>query len=178
MNRLVFLFFLLVTSAAWSQEIKLVNLRCEYRVNPTGVGSASPRLSWELQSSRRGVRQSAYRILVSEDTLSLEKNTGTYWDSDKRLSDTSIGIRYGGPALGPGKTYYGKVRSWDERGKDSPHGSHIASLQTGLFAAADWTGARWIGYEALPDSALQIPAPSVKQASTSSVKAVKKTGPF
>jgi alpha-L-rhamnosidase len=168
MNRLVCCFLLFVSTAALSQEIRLGNLRCEYRTNPTGVGTALPRLSWELQSSHRGVRQSAWRILVSQDTLSLKQNTGVWWDSGKRLSDTSIGTAYAGPVLAPGKTYYWKVMVWDEHRKDSSRWSPIASWQTGLFTAADWKGARWIGYEELPDSSLQIPTAAGRG---------KKTGP-
>ena len=31
-----------------------VNLRCQQRVNPLGVGDATPRLSWQLQSGGTG----------------------------------------------------------------------------------------------------------------------------
>ncbi len=84
MNRLIAIALVLVTHSTFAQEIKLSNLRCDYRVNPHGVGTATPRLSWELLSSHRGVMQSAYRILVSEDTPSLKKNVGTVWDSQKK----------------------------------------------------------------------------------------------
>jgi len=148
----------------------LANLRCEYRINPLGVGSARPRLSWELRSSHHGVMQSAYRILVSEDTPSLKKNEGTVWDSQKRSSGVSIGTSYAGPALSPGHTYYWKVMVWDAQRNDSSHWSPIASWQTGLLDRSDWKNAQWIGYAALPDSGLRLPAPSVK--------GVKKSGPF
>ncbi len=59
---------------------------------------------------------------------------------------------------------------WDGQHNDSSHWSPIASWQTGLVGKADWKNAQWIGYEALPDSNLQLPAPSVK--------GVKKNGPF
>ena len=70
------IFFFFVSFGAGAQEIKLLNLRTEYRVNPIGIGTAMPKLSWELISSKRGVVQSAYRVLVAEDTLSLEKEIG------------------------------------------------------------------------------------------------------
>lgn len=49
------------------------DLRCEYRVNPAGIGVTAPRLSWILQSGRRGQKQTAYRILVasSPDRLAI-----------------------------------------------------------------------------------------------------------
>ena len=161
MKRLAGLVLFFVVLEGHAQEIKLMNLRCGYRVNPAGV-NAIPLLSWELQSSKRGVRQSAYRILVSEDTVNLEKNNATWWDSGRQPSGVSIGVPYAGPALLPGRTYYWKVMVWDEARRDSSHWSHIAGWQTGLFTVADWKGAKWIGYEELPDSGLRIPAPAIK----------------
>ncbi len=42
-----------------------VRLRCEYLADPLGVDTASPRLSWLVESPQRGDRQKAYHILVS-----------------------------------------------------------------------------------------------------------------
>ena len=168
MNRLVFLFLLLVSQAA-SSQVKLQNLRCEYRTNPAGIETPTPRLSWELLSSHHNILQSAWRILVSDDTVSLLKNIATVWDSRQQFSDVSIGVHYTGIPLSPGRTYYWKVMVWDNH-QDSSHWSPIAAWQMGLFTSADWKGARWIGYEELPDSGKMIPA--------ASVKGVKRNGPF
>src|ERR1700761_9560669 len=129
-KRLLVLALLVSTNAVFAQEIKLTNLRCEYRTNPLGIGTATPRLSWELLSSHHGVMQSAYRILVSTDTPSLKHNEGTVWDSQKTSSDVSIGTAYAGPALASGHTYYWKVMVWDAQRNDSSHWSPIASWQT------------------------------------------------
>ncbi|HVW61818.1 MAG TPA: family 78 glycoside hydrolase catalytic domain [Puia sp.] len=148
----------------FSQDLKLSNLRCESRVDPLGV-EATPKLSWEIRSGKRGVLQKAYRILVSDDTLSLEKGRPAIWDSKKIISDASIRVPYQGPALSPARTYYWKVMVWDNLG-DSSRWSKTAFWQTGLFTPADWKGAQWIGYEEIPDSNLLLPG----------VK--RKTGPF
>ena len=62
----------LVLSGVWTaaslqahaQEtpVTVTYLRCEYRVNPMGIDQAQPRLSWRLESSLRGVKQTGYRI--------------------------------------------------------------------------------------------------------------------
>ncbi len=169
MNKGLLLALILISFAADAQEIKLIDLKTDYRVNPSGVG-AKPALGWVLQSSKRGVRQSGYRILVSEDSVDLEKNAGTFWDSKKQPWGSSICTPYAGPALSAGKTYYWKVMVWDSARRDSSHWSHIARFQTGLWMTSDWSGAKFISYDILPDSSIQIPAPSVK--------GVKKTGPF
>ena len=47
------------------QPIRVVRLRCEYLADPMGIETASPRLSWVLESSERAQRQSGYQILVA-----------------------------------------------------------------------------------------------------------------
>ncbi|HVF96705.1 MAG TPA: family 78 glycoside hydrolase catalytic domain, partial [Flavisolibacter sp.] len=46
---------------------------------------------------------------------------------------------------------------WDNKGGASAW-SHIASWQMGLLKTEDWKGARWIGYEEIPDNLLLVPA--------------------
>jgi len=154
MKRLIFFIFLI--QQAFSQDLQLSNLRCGYRLNPAGVEGISPKLSWEIQSGGRSVMQTAYRVLVSEDSLSLEKNVGTVWDSRKISSDASIQVAYGGGALAPARIYYWKVMVWGNH-RDSSGWSKMARWQTGLFTRADWKGARWIGYEEIPDSRKMLP---------------------
>lgn len=43
----------------------VTDLRCEYQANPFGIDVTKPRLSWLIQSERRGERQTAYQILVA-----------------------------------------------------------------------------------------------------------------
>ncbi len=45
-------------------SLKVGGLKCEYRVNPLGLDTPRPRLSWLLESSQRGDRQTAYQVLV------------------------------------------------------------------------------------------------------------------
>jgi len=162
MKRSLFFGWFFGITHVFAQDLKLTNLRCEYRINPTGIESLSPRLSWEIQSGGRGVLQTAYRVLVSEDSISLEKNMGTVWDSKKIFSDASIQVAYEGSALSPAKTYYWKVMVWDNHG-DSSHWSKMAWWQTGLFTQADWKGARWIGYEEIADPDRILPGSSEKE---------------
>ncbi|HEY4209066.1 MAG TPA: family 78 glycoside hydrolase catalytic domain [Puia sp.] len=159
-----FLFFGLFSwvSSGYAQDLKLSNLRCEYKVDPMGIGSPAPKLSWEIASSGRGILQTAYRILVSEDSSSLENNVGSVWDSRKASSDASIQVSFAGGALAPARTYYWKVMVWGNHG-DSSRWSKIASWQTGLFTKGDWKGARWIGYEDIADSNRMLPGSKGKK---------------
>src|SRR5262245_55930702 len=76
------------------------NLRCEHRVDPSGIDIVAPRLSWTLESEVRGERQSAYQILAAASPEKLQADVGDLWDSGRVSSDASIHVRYGGKALG------------------------------------------------------------------------------
>ncbi len=48
--------------------LEVEGLRCEYRANPLGIAAPQPRLSWRLEASERGPRQTAYRVLAATGT--------------------------------------------------------------------------------------------------------------
>jgi alpha-L-rhamnosidase len=121
-------------------------LRCEYRADPLGIDVRRPRLSWVLGSSRRGVVQSAYQVLVAVTLEDLDGHTGGLWDSGKIKSDQSTHIEYAGQDLRSHLRCYWKVRVWDQQGTESSW-SEIASWSMGLLDASEWEAA-WIGYDA------------------------------
>ena len=118
------------------------HLTCEYRADPRGIDALRPRLSWQVQSPQRGQRQSAYRILVADSPRRLAAGEGNVWDSGKVLSDRTVTVRYGGPALTSGRLCFWKVRVWDKNGQPSPD-SAPAQWQMGLLRPSDWR-ASWI----------------------------------
>ncbi|HVS97869.1 MAG TPA: family 78 glycoside hydrolase catalytic domain [Puia sp.] len=156
MNRLLVLVVLLFSQTAFSQEIRLTHLRCDFR-----GGAGRPWLSWELQSSHHGVMQSGYQLVVFDEN-------GTLWDSRKQESGVSTGIPYAGADLAAGRTYFWKVRVWDRGRWDSSKWSATDTFQTPLLTRDDWKGAQWIGYAELPDPALRIPGVTAR---------LKKSGP-
>ncbi|GAB3897754.1 glycoside hydrolase family 78 protein [Larkinella knui] len=136
--------------------LTITRLRCDSRDNPLGVESRQPRLSWQLVSDIRGQKQTAYRILVSDNPDALAAHQGTLWDSGKRTSDQSIQIVYAGKPLLAGQSYYWKVQTWDKEGQ--PAGwSAPATWQMGLLTKADWGKAQWIALEELPAAERIVP---------------------
>src|SRR6266508_3554814 len=113
------------------------NLTCEYRVNPLGIDVVQPRLSWQLESSQRGARQTAYRILAAASE-SAHSGGSVLWDSGKVSSDRSIHVPYGGPALVSGQRVYWKVWVWDEEGREAE--STPAWWEMGLLERTDLLG--------------------------------------
>ena len=116
-----------------------VTLRCEYLTDPVGIDVASPRLYWVLQNSGRAAAQSAYQVLVSTNP---EVAQGEQWDSGKVASAQFAHVAYGGKALEGGRTYYWKVRYWDQSGQASPY-SATAKFETAILDSSAWK-ARWI----------------------------------
>jgi alpha-L-rhamnosidase len=123
-------------------------LKCEYRVNPLGLDTPQPRLSWLLESPERGQRQTAYQVLAASTAALLVKDRGDLWDSGKVSSGESVQVVYGGKALRPGQRVYWKVRAWELNGRSSGY-SPAARWEMGLLAPADWRAA-WITRKQAP----------------------------
>ena len=145
--------------AAWNAAppaIAPVNLRCEYLANPLGIDVRQPRLSWALESARRGERQTAYHVLVSSDPRLLTDGRADLWDSGKVASNESVQVTYSGRALAARTRCWWKVRVWDRDGVASDW-SKPAFWSIGLLAPADWHG-QWIGAQDVPVDQVQNPA--------------------
>lgn len=117
-------------------------LRCEYRDQPLGIDHPAPRLSWLLDSKTRGAKQSAFRILVSDNAEDLEKEQGDLWDSGKIESAQNAGVAYKGKPIRSGQRCFWKVQVWDDNGVTSAW-SATSFWEMGLLNAEDWN-ADWI----------------------------------
>jgi alpha-L-rhamnosidase len=129
---------LFVLSFVAQAQFSLQNLQVEYQKAPLGLDEAHPRFSWQMNSAVRGEKQSAYRIVVQDET------GRAVWDSKKQNSDISIGIQYNGEALQAKTGYRWTLEVWDAAKKKSTQVSHF---ETGLMnpSLEAWKGADWIG---------------------------------
>ncbi len=123
-HRLI-LFSLLVTTlpqvgSAQAPLAKPVNLKCDSLVNPLGLDSKAPMLSWQLRDERYGARQTAYEIQVSSGSALLATGQADVWDSGRVESEQSAGVTYAGPVLLPERRYFWRVKVWDKDGKPYP----------------------------------------------------------
>jgi alpha-L-rhamnosidase len=132
--------------------IAVCYLRCEYLVNPLGIGEAAPRLSWVVESGERGQQQAGYRVLVASSEELLKQDRGDLWDSGNVASDETIGTPYQGTPLASYQRCFWKVKAWNQEGRESAW-SEPAMWAMGLLKPGDWK-ADWIGY----DKARQRPA--------------------
>ncbi len=137
-------------------SLTVTNLKCDSKSNPIGIEVKKPYLSWQVESNIRDTQQSAFRILVSDDSEKLKNNVGNIWDSKIVKSAIPSQIEYTGPALKSESKYFWKVKILDQEGKESDW-SKPATWQMGLITSTDWENAAWISYENLPDTMRVLP---------------------
>jgi len=127
-------------------DIKAVELKCEYLSNPLAVESPRPRLSWILKENnpmKQNLSQKAYQIVVASTKALLDTNKGDLWDTNKVLSNKNTHIPYNGVKLHSRQRAYWKVKVWDQNDSESEF-SPDSRWETGFVGPNDWT-AQWIG---------------------------------
>ena len=98
--------------------------------------------SWQIESGKHDVRQTAYRILVATTPQELGKQgKGLLWDSERVESDETLQVPYQGRKLPRKKDIYWQVTVWLNTGERVK--SPVLKFTTGL-RLADWQ-AQWIG---------------------------------
>ena len=121
--------------------IGVSGLRCEYLVAPRGIDEPAPRLSWAIESDRRGAKQSAYRIRVASREAKLASGAGDLWDSGRVESNRTTQLVYAGKPLRSRDVCHWCVEVWDEAGNTAQSPPSLWTM--GLLAKSDWS-ARWI----------------------------------
>ncbi|MFA7288499.1 MAG: glycoside hydrolase family 78 protein [Melioribacteraceae bacterium] len=121
---------------------KILNLRTEYKINPIGIESPNPRLSWEIVSKERNFMQSAYQIRAAHSIKDLESNKNLVWDTKKIVSDQSIQVEYSGNKLFSAERVYWQIKIWGSDESESQW-SESAYWEMGLLNVSDWK-AKWI----------------------------------
>src|SRR5690349_5762782 len=136
-----------------TSSLRVRNLRCDYQLNPLGIESKEPCLSWQLASDQRSAAQAAYQIQVRDGQEDL-------WDSEKVFSDQSLHIPYRGPTLNSRQRCIWRVRVWDNNDRSSDW-SESAWWEMGLLHATDWQ-AQWIEPDWVEDPAALNPCPYLR----------------
>lgn len=120
------------------------HLRCEWLVNPEGIGTREPRLSWIVTApdTDRGQKQTTFRVIAASARALLDPGKADLWDSGRIDSSETLGFVYVGKPLTSGSKVFWKVKVWDRDGVESAW-SEPATFGVGLLNAADWKG-QWI----------------------------------
>lgn len=122
--------------------LKPVQLTCEYKINPLGIDTKTPRFSWQFTSPEKNQKQTAYEIVVTDKTGSDHSAGGIVWRSGKISSGQNINIPYKGEPLRSFTRYYWTVKAYDQDDEPSVV-SEVAWFETAMLAGEDWT-AWWI----------------------------------
>ncbi len=93
------------SGADWS----VTDLQCNAMTAPLGVDEQQPILSWRMEASHRGAKQTAYQVVVKNGDT-------TVWDSGKVESD-ACSVKYAGAALVSTAAYDWTVTVWNESGE-------------------------------------------------------------
>ncbi len=134
----IFATLILLSSNAQTLE----KLRCEFEETPFGLEIIKPRLSWQIKSTTRGTKQTAYQVLVADNEADLKKDNGNIWNSGMVKSENSLGVVYGGKVESR-KRYFWKVKIWNEKNKPTNY-SEPTWWEMALLQKSDWS-AHWIG---------------------------------
>ncbi len=124
-----------------NNHFSAAKLKCEYLVDPLGIDTKKPVLTWQMDDGTMGASQSAYRIIVGTDSASVAKGKGEIWDTGKINSDKNL-AEYSGNPLSPFTRYFWGVYIWNGKRKVSDI-SKVASFETGMADPANWQGS-WI----------------------------------
>ena len=145
MKRSFIIFFVITCACAQlhaQSDCKVLRLFTDHQEHSAVTTSFFPHFSWQITSASRGQLQTAYEILVSNDSSLLHQQKGNWWNSGKVKSSRSQLVPYAGKPLQPGLAYYWKMRVWDRHGKVTSW-SHVASWRTGLQTWEQWQ-AQWV----------------------------------
>lgn len=132
--------FLLLSNMAFGQSLEITQLKTDLQNTPLGFDNPIPEFSWILESSERGISQTEFEIVVSDDENNLE--IGKIWKSGKILGNQTFGIRYAGKPLKSFTRYFWKVRVWNQKGEMSEW-SQPSWFETSMMNPDDWR-AQWI----------------------------------
>jgi alpha-L-rhamnosidase len=130
--------------ARTSANLAVTDLRAEQCTNLFGTEVRSPRLSWRIATTGRGVSQASYRVRAAASPEALDRGKGLLWDSGVVASSDTLGIPYGGPPLVSMQRVWWDVEVADGTGHTTR--SEPTWMEAGLLSRDDWR-AEWIEAE-------------------------------
>ncbi|WP_298647778.1 alpha-L-rhamnosidase [uncultured Proteiniphilum sp.] len=122
--------------------VKVASPKVEMQENPQGLGTSTPRFSWQINSGKPDLRQEAYRIQVARSEKDLKKGENLLWDSGIVTGGESVLIPYEGEALASKGIYYWRVKVTTNQGDTGWSTANHWSMT--FLEASDWQ-AKWIG---------------------------------
>lgn len=139
MNRIVLPLLSLLLSLPLAAKVEVTHLRVENLTAPLGIDTGQPRFSWQIVSDKKGVVQTGYHIIVSNDN-------GECWNSGRVVSDQQLWVPYGASPLKSAQHCTWRVKVFTNKGETDWSADQLFS--TGLLNESKWSG-YWMGLESL-----------------------------
>jgi alpha-L-rhamnosidase len=139
---ILLLLFFCTTTIVFAAELKLKDLKTNYKTNPIGLDVSLVRFGWKLESAVAETMQKSYEIRISTNENDILKGNNLIWATGKIESDQSVNVTYTGPAFKAKTRYYWQVRVLDNH-KNQSAWSDVQFFETGLLNPIDWQ-ANWI----------------------------------
>lgn len=148
--------FFFSCSTAQKAKLSVENLKATTKENLSGNRKINSLFSWQMKADQRNQLQSAYQIVVADSPEGLKSSGKPIWDSGKINTGKSALVSGDGLELKPARTYFWKVKTWNQDNQESEW-SEPVRFKTGLLTEAGWAGAKWIGYRDLPAELKVVP---------------------
>lgn len=132
--------------------MKVTKLQCEAMNHPIGLSVSNPRLSWQLETDKRGDGQKAFQIWVYEEVIDSPVNMLIFYSGTLEAEEHFLVLDE--VILNSGCRYLWKVVVTDKGG--TAWESEEAYFEMGLLKETDWK-AKWIE---------PVQEPAVKAANT------------
>jgi alpha-L-rhamnosidase len=108
----------LIPALGYTQKLSTKDLTVEHLANPLSVDNPQPRFSWKLVSAQQNTMQTEFEIRLGTDPSF--KGTSVY--TIKENAETSVLVKYNGPALTSKTKYFWQLRVKDNHGNSSVNG--------------------------------------------------------
>lgn len=132
-----------MTAGAGMKAARLKAFRVNRMAEATGV-MRTAQFSWQIESEKQDVKQTAYRITVATTREGLTRECREQlWDSERVEGSETLQVPYHGRRLPRQKDIYWQVTVWLSTGECIK--SPVQKFMTGLNLA-DWQG-EWIGVD-------------------------------
>ncbi|AJR04498.1 alpha-L-rhamnosidase [Siansivirga zeaxanthinifaciens] len=129
--------------SAHKASLSFQRLLVNSKENPKNIESENPLFSWIVKAEGFNKSQSAYHILVASSKEKLNENDADIWNSSKLISNKSALVKFQGNVLEAFKTYYWKVKIWDDTDV-ATNWSDIQVFEMGLMDSKNWNASKWI----------------------------------
>lgn len=131
-------------AAGTGSGLRVAGLKANNAADPLGVESRDVRLSWQLISSLKATKQTAWRVEVASSEAALKAGQSDLWDSGRIADDATFDITYAGKPLVSRQRAAWRVTVWDSHGRTAT--STPACWEMGLLSPEDWR-AQWLAAE-------------------------------